>query len=102
MAETKSEPHYPISDIQELVNEGKRFITMTATIDGTYIDFGKDDIYNTVLALKESNFYKSMQSDKNPILWHDVYHYQHDGVDILLYIKLQIKKNAVVVSFKEK
>lgn len=102
MAETKSEPHYLLSDIHELVNEGKRFITMQATKDGSYIDFYKDDIFDTVLALRESDFHKSMQGEHNPLLWHNVYHYKHDGADLLLYIKLQIKKKAVVISFKEK
>ena len=102
MAELKNEPHYRLSEIQELVKEGKRFITMTATQDGSYIGFYKDDIFSTILALNHSDFYKSMQGEHNPLLWHDVYHYQHDGADILLYIKLQIKKKAVVISFKEK
>lgn len=102
MAETKNEPHYPLSDIQELVKEGNRFISMTATIDGSYINFQKDDIFDTVLALRESDFHKSMQGEHNPLLWHDVYHYKYDGADLLLYIKLQIKKKAVVVSFKER
>lgn len=102
MDETKNEPYYPLSDIQNLVKEGDRFITMKATVDATYINFSKDDIYSTILALKESDFYKSMQAEHNPLLWHDVYHHQHDAAELLLYIKLQIKKNAVVISFKEK
>jgi hypothetical protein len=101
MAKTKNKPYYSLSDIQALVKSGERFITHAAMIDGSYIDFSVDGIYSTVLALKESDFYKSMQSDKNPLLWQDVYHHKHRTTEIKLYIKLQIKARAVVISFKE-
>jgi hypothetical protein len=61
-----------------------------------------DDIYNTILLLESEHLYKSMKSEKNPLLWQDVYHYADEDADIVLYIKLQINKKAVVISFKQK
>ncbi len=94
-------PKYSLDEIQQLVKDGKRFISKQATIDADYIGFKSDHIYAVVLKLKASDFYKSMQSEKNALLWQDVYHYHHDE-DTVLYVKLQITNKAVVVSFKEK
>jgi len=102
MSDTNEYPKYSLEEIQQLIRDGKRFISNQAIIDADYIDFTHEDIYAVVLDLRESDFYKSMQSDKNPLLWQDVYHYHHNGVDMTLYVKLQIRKQAVVVSFKEK
>ena len=102
MGKPESSPTYSLQEIQSLVKEGKRFITNQASIDADYIDFNHEDIFRVVLALKESHFFKSMQSEHNPLLWQDVYHYHDDGVDMTLYVKLQIRDRAVVVSFKEK
>ena len=102
MSDEQNYPHYSLEKIQQLVRDGHRFISHQATMDADYIGFKHDNIYAVVLDLKGSDFYKSMPSDRNPLLWQDVYHYHHDGIDMILYVKLQIKKNAVVVSFKEK
>lgn len=101
MSKANSKPYYSLSDVQQLVSEGNRYIAGSATTDGSYIGFGKDEIYETILSLNENDFYKSMQSEKNHLLWQDVYKYYHESRSLLLYIKLQIKKKAVVVSFKE-
>lgn len=102
MSNTKSNPHYSLEEIKQLVRNGQRVITYQATLDADYIGFNHESIYSVVLDMNESHFYKSMVSEKNPLLWQDVYHYQRDGIDMILYVKLQINKNAVVISFKEK
>lgn len=101
MPETKNRPHHSLEDIKRLVHEGNRIVSKQATLDGSYIGFKKEDIYKVVLDLKASDFYKSMQSEKNELLWQDVYHHRLDKKDMTLYVKLQIKKHAVVISFKE-
>lgn len=102
MPGTNQNPHYSLELIKQLIESGDRFVTKQATLDASYIGFTKEDIYQVILDLKASDFYKTMEAENNPLLWHDVYHYKHDEADVTLYIKLQIKKNAVVISFKEK
>jgi hypothetical protein len=102
MLNTKSNPQYSLEEIKQLVRNGQRVITYQSTLDADYIGVNHESIYSVVLDMKESYFYKSMISEKNPLLWQDVYHYQRDDLDMILYVKLQINKKAVVISFKEK
>lgn len=96
------QPHYNLEEIKELIRDGDRFITKSASIDASYIDFTHEGIYQAVLDLESSDFYKTMEAKNNSMLWHDVYHHRDEGSDITLYIKLQIKRKAVVISFKER
>lgn len=102
MFNTKKIPHYDLQEIKSLIESGDVFITETARCDADYIGMVVDDIYNTVLSLEPKHLYKSMKSEKNPLLWQDVYHYTDEDADMVLYIKLQINKKAVVISFKQK
>lgn len=60
----------------------------------------EDDILMAVLDLECEDLCKTMQSRAVPGLWQDVYHIRYN--DYLLYIKLQISRSAIVISFKEK
>ena len=55
-----------------------------------------------MLLLGPEHFYKSMEADKCPGLWQDVYHLSYKGT--WLYIKLQKLPDgrAVVVQFKQR
>lgn len=99
---TKKIPHYNLEDIKQLVNEEDVFVTNQATLDADYIGYKHKEIFEVILNLKESDFYKSMPAEKNPLLWQDVYHYEVNDTGIVLYVKLQVRGKAVVVSFKEK
>ena len=101
MGQSSKTPTYDLDEIKREALEGNLYITNTATIDASYFDMCNDDIVEIVTLLSYSDFYKSMKSDKNPLLWQDVYHYKVDE-DFILYIKLQMRGKAVVVSFKEK
>lgn len=101
MSDTKNTPHYDLQEIKSLIVAGDVFITESARCDADYIGMTVDDISTTILSLEPHNLYKSMKSDKNPLLWQDVYHYSDEDIDMMLYIKLQINKNATVVSFKQ-
>jgi motility quorum-sensing regulator/GCU-specific mRNA interferase toxin len=100
MGATRNTPTYSLDKIQQEALEGNLYITKTATLDASYIDMSNEDIVDVVTHLSDKDFYKSMESEKNSLLWQDVYHYKFD--DFTLYIKLQIKGKAVVISFKEK
>ena len=97
-------PTYDLRRVQQLVGQGplSRSIT-TAAVDGAdRCGFVLRDIVQAVLALSPEHFYKSMESEKMPGFWQDVYHLEYR--DVVLYIKLQIGPDgrAVVVQFKEK
>ncbi|WP_294892939.1 MULTISPECIES: type II toxin-antitoxin system MqsR family toxin [unclassified Sulfuricurvum] len=95
-------PKYDLTAIQKMIIDGNFRITSSALIDAAMIDYDSKEIKRIVLSLVPKDFYKSMPSHKNEMFWQDVYHktIQEDG--ITLYIKLQIVKDAIIISFKEK
>lgn len=93
-------PSYSLESIKILIREGSSRITGTALFDAALHDLTDKDIKEVVLLLSPSDFYKSMQSEKNELLWQDVYHKVYR--DITWYVKLQIRGKAIVISFKEK
>ncbi|MCT8335084.1 type II toxin-antitoxin system MqsR family toxin [Leptospira sp. 85282-16] len=92
--------HYPLKKIKELIIEGKFSITKNA--QKTAIEqfgYGETEIINEVLNLHNSDFFKSMTSHNNHLLWHDVY--KKESNNYKLYIKIQISNsNTLVISFK--
>jgi motility quorum-sensing regulator/GCU-specific mRNA interferase toxin len=98
-------PTYDLQQVQWLVGQGplSRVITSAARVgarDCGFVD--TRDIVSVVLALSPKNFYKTMEAERCPGLWQDVYHSSFHGVN--LYIKLQISFEgaAVIVQFKER
>lgn len=65
-------------------------------------DLDRGDIVDAVLVLAPVHFYKSMESERCPGLWQDVYHLPYRGRWI--YLKLQILPDgrAAVVQFKRR
>lgn len=93
-------PTYSLESIKTLIKEGKSRITKTALLEASIHDLTDIDIKKAVLLLDSSDFYKSMQSEKNELIWQDVYHKMYLGIN--WYIKVQLIEKAIVVSFKEK
>lgn len=91
---------YPISQIKELVVQGRYVITARALKDAEQ-DFGLDvdGIIATIMDLTITDFNKSMTAHCDHTLWQDVYFKQVNKK--CGYIKLQISKadSAVVISF---
>lgn len=100
----RDEPTYDLRHIQALAERGPPWvrITLAAHGNGALLRFDDEDIVRTVSALQRSDFYKSMEAERRPGLWQDVYHASRRG--IRLYIKLQVGFDgcAVVVQFKER
>ena len=92
--------HYSLQTIKELISKKRYFVTLSAR--QSYIELGlsDDDMLDVIDKLTTNNLYKSMTSYNNHLLWHDVYHSKFE--DIELYIKLQVKENAIIISFKER
>lgn len=56
-------------------------------------------MFAEVLKLERREFYKSMTSYSTHAVWQDVYH--HLSPAGMLYIKLMVQDDVLVVSFKE-
>jgi motility quorum-sensing regulator / GCU-specific mRNA interferase toxin len=97
-------PTYDLQRLQQLIGQGPltRRITNSATDAAALLGLGEDDIVEVVLSLAPAQFYKSMEAERRPGLWQDVYHAAYHGVG--LYIKLQLEPAglAVVVQFKRR
>jgi len=103
MSGEKQFPHYSLTKLKRLIEEGKYKFTFSSK--KTLVeDFSitTEEALVTILKLTGKDLYKSMQSHENDSLWQDVYH-KNIG-DKSAYIKLQINMadNAIIISFKKK
>lgn len=92
--------HYNLESIKELMHQNKYYITASAR--SYYVGLGIDDdeVLDVIFNLLPADLYKSMTSYNNSAIWQDVYHSKLR--EIKLYIKLQIRQEAIVISFKER
>jgi motility quorum-sensing regulator/GCU-specific mRNA interferase toxin len=98
----RSIARYDLETVQRLVGQGEisSIITTVARDGARQCGLSISELVEAVLELSTANFYKSMESEKRPGMWQDVYHLSFRGGE--LYIKLQISPagDAVVVQFK--
>ena len=92
--------HYSLSRIKELIAKKKYVVTLSARQSYTALGLADDEVLAVIDDLKPIDLYKSMTNYNNHLLWHDVYHSSHKGIE--LYIKLQVKEDAIIISFKER
>jgi len=97
----KRKPHYALSRVKALIQEGAYRVTRTALRCATR-DFGYVEAWqlaDCVLGLAGRDFYKSMTTLHDSTLWQDVYHPRIEGTPA--YVKVQIVDDStVVISFK--
>ncbi len=105
----KRTPHYDLNEIKNLINNpDRRIITGSSRKGAVELGYADDhDIARRVQDLKTEEFDKSMEADKFPGLWQDVYFTTDDHynpIPTLIYIKLQKSADdrGVVISFKKK
>jgi hypothetical protein len=100
----RGEPTYDLRELQRLIGQGRISSQISrAAVDGaSALDLDDEAIVDAVLTLESGHFYKSMEAEKCPGLWQDVYHVSYRGT--WLYIKLQLLPDgrAAVVQFKER
>lgn len=96
----KRKAHYPLTSVKRLIGEGRVNFTMTAVAGGAAMGFSADEMLDVVSSLASRNLYKSMTSHADHKVWHDVYHAAtRRGI---VYLKLTIVEDLLIVSFKEK
>lgn len=97
-------PTYDLQLLQQLVGQGElsRGVTRAAREGAYNVGLDIPEIIAAVLELGPADFYKTMESERCPGLWQDVYHLRFRGLD--LYVKLQLSpdRRALVVQFKRK
>ncbi len=92
--------HYSLKTIRELIARKKYVVTLSARQSYIALGLEDDEVLAVIDDLKPIDLYKSMTSYNNHLLWHDVYHSSYKSIE--LYIKLQVKEDAIIISFKER
>ena len=95
----KRTPHCALTKVKEMVGAGKLVLTFAAQSGGVALGFDYDGIKDLVLALTMRDFYKSMTTHQDYRRWQDVY--RPTTAAGLIYLKLMVAEDVVVVSFKE-
>ncbi len=78
---------------------GKLRMTATARSNAKMLGFDKSEVAAEILALEIDEFYKSMTTYNDYRVWQDVY--RHQSRAGMLYVKLTVIDDVLVVSFKE-
>ena len=96
----KRKAHYPLKTVKLLTAERRVSFTVTAVAGAAAMGFAIDDMLSVVSSLTIKDLYKSMTSHADHTVWHDVYH--ADTSRGVVYLKLTVLENLLIVSFKEK
>ena len=95
----KSTPHCKLSVIKAMIEAGKVRTTFSALSGAEMLGFGLDGMIAVVMALKSSDFYKSMTTHADHRVWQDMYRPTTSAGDA--YLKLTVIDDVLIVSFKE-
>jgi len=98
-----SGPTYDLARVAALVATTRYRMTGLAVKEAGELGFDESDIVECVGALSSAHFYKTMQAEKRPGFWQDVYRTEHGGIP--LYMKIQLEGTnpndlLVVIQFK--
>lgn len=85
--------------VKALVEAGKVRATRSDRIGTTALGLDLSDMLGVVMALKSSDFYKSMTTHADHTVWQDVYRPSTQSGDV--YLKLTVIDDVLIVSFKE-
>lgn len=95
----KNKPSCPLQKIKLLVIAGKLRMTAIARSNAAMLGFDKSEVAAEILALNMNEFHKSMTTYNDHRIWQDVY--RHQSRVGMLYVKLTVIDDVLVVSFKE-
>jgi hypothetical protein len=100
----RGQPTYDLHELQRLIGQGPISSAITKVAEQGARDFGwgREDIVEAVLELTTQHFYKSMESERMPGLWQDVYHLEFRSRWVYIKLQLGFDGRAGVVQFKER
>ena len=96
-------PSYDLARVVALIAALQYRITGLAVQGAGELGFDESDIVECVGALRATDFYKTMEAERRPGFWQDVYRTEHGGIP--LYVKVQLEglnpeELVVVIQFK--
>ena len=95
----KGTPHCKLVVVRRLVAQGKVRMTKTALLGGAALGLDALGIVEVVKTLAPADFYKSMTAHDDHRAWQDVYRPTTPAG--VVYLKLMVVEDVLVVSFKE-
>jgi motility quorum-sensing regulator/GCU-specific mRNA interferase toxin len=95
----KKSAHYSLALVKSLVSVNSVGVTKAALKGAAQLGFSINDVKEIVMALEVTDLVKSMTCHHDHRVWQDVYHYPAEEIDI--YLKIQIVRKVVIISFKE-
>ncbi len=97
----KGAPHYKLPTVKAMIEAGQ--VRATAGAYSGARELGINDLGGMcalVSALTSADFYKSMTTYADHRIWQDVYHGKTAN-DKVVYLKLTVIDDVLIVSFKE-
>lgn len=95
----KRTPHYQLSLVKMLIEEGRIRSTFSALSGAAALGFDFAGMVSVIAALTARDFYKSMTTHADHKIWQDVYRPTTQAGDV--YLKLTVVDDLLIVSFKE-
>lgn len=95
----KRTPHCKLAVVKALVEAGKVRATHSARLGASALGLELCDMLNVVRDLTPADFYKSMTTHADHVIWQDVYRPSTPSGDV--YLKLTVIDDVLIVSFKE-
>ncbi|MCL2715803.1 MAG: type II toxin-antitoxin system MqsR family toxin [Alphaproteobacteria bacterium] len=92
-------PHFKLVVVKALAVAGKVRVTRAARLGATALGLEFPDMLAVVEALTPADFYKSMTTHADHTVWQDVYRPCTRAGDV--YLKLTVRDDVLIVSFKE-
>ena len=94
----KRRPHCKLTTVKILVAAGKVRTTHAARAGANEMGLEFSDMLNVVMALTQKDFYKSMTTHADHMVWQDVYRPSTRAGDI--YLKLTVIDDVLIVSLR--
>ena len=95
----KGTAHYKLTVVKALIQMEKVRATKSAREGAAALGFDFNAVVGVVMALTQTDFYKSMTTHADHKVWQDVY---RPATEIgAVYLKLTVIEDVLIVSFKE-
>lgn len=95
----KRTPHCKLNLVKTIAAAGKVHTTQQARQGASSLGMTFSDMVDVVMSLQSSDFYKSMTTNLDSKIWQDVYRPSTKAG--LVYLKLTVMEDVLIVSFKE-
>ena len=92
-------PHCKLNLVKTIASAGKVRTTQQARHGASSLGMTFSDMVDVVMSLESTDFYKSMTTNLDSKIWQDVYRPSTKAG--LVYLKLTVIEDVLIVSFKE-